>query len=333
MLLGVDVGGTFTDAVLALGDRLVTAKAPTTPQDQSEGVLAAITVALERAGVEAADVASFSHGMTVATNALLEGNGARTALIVTEGFTDIVALGRQNRPELYRLCVARPAPLVPDELRFGAPERMTPEGPLKPLSPDDAGWLASQVREARDEPVEAVAVVLLHSYRHPEHEQLLGEVLAREVPGCPRLALSRGRRDVPRVRTGRDHRGRRGALAVARAVPAAARRALRRGRPPGARDHAVQRRPHRSQRRGEPRRLDGALRSGGRGRRGGSRRAGGRAAQRAVLRHGRHVVRRVRRRRRHGAGAQRRRDRGPSARAADARGPHRRGRRRVDRVA
>ncbi len=187
MLLGVDVGGTFTDAVLALGDRLVTAKAPTTPQDQSEGVLAAVTVALERAGVAASDVESFSHGMTVATNALLEGNGARTALIVTEGFTDIVALGRQNRPELYRLCVARPAPLVPDALRFSAPERMTPDGPLTALSAEDAGSLAGQVREAgadgaEAEPVEAVAVVLLHSYRHPEHEQLLGEVLARELP-------------------------------------------------------------------------------------------------------------------------------------------------------
>ncbi len=181
MLLGVDVGGTFTDAVLALGDRLVTAKAPTTPQDQSEGVLAAITTALERAGVQATDVASFSHGMTVATNALLEGNAARTALIVTEGFTDIVALARQNRPELYRLCVARPAPLVPDELRFGAPERMTPDGPLTPLTEQKAGWLAGQVRAAGD--IEAVAVVLLHAYRHPEHEALLGEAFARELPG------------------------------------------------------------------------------------------------------------------------------------------------------
>jgi N-methylhydantoinase A len=180
MLLGVDVGGTFTDAVLALEDRIVTAKAPSTPHDQSEGVLAAIEAALQRAGCTPSDVRTFSHGMTVATNALLEGNAARTALIATDGFTDIVALGRQNRPELYRLCVARPAPLVPDELRFGAPERMTPDGPLTPLAPEDAAGLASEVRDAGD--VEAVAVVLLHAYRHPEHEQLLGDVLARELP-------------------------------------------------------------------------------------------------------------------------------------------------------
>src|SRR5205823_10468130 len=103
MLLGVDVGGTFTDAVLAFDGRVVTAKAPTTPHDQSEGVMAAIEAALERSGRSAQDIRGFSHGMTVATNALLEGHGARTALIATEGFTDLVALGRQNRAELYRL--------------------------------------------------------------------------------------------------------------------------------------------------------------------------------------------------------------------------------------
>ena len=121
MLLGVDVGGTFTDAVLAGGGRLVTAKAPTTPGDQSAGVLAAVGAALERAGATAGDVASFAHGMTVATNALLEGRGARTVLVATEGFTDVVELGRQARADLYRLCAARPAPLVPPERRVPAP--------------------------------------------------------------------------------------------------------------------------------------------------------------------------------------------------------------------
>src|SRR5436190_2972516 len=174
MLLGVDVGGTFTDAVLALGDRLVTAKAPTTPRDQSEGVMAAVRAALERAGVDAGDVNEFSHGMTVATNALLEGQCARTALIATAGFSDVVALGRQNRAELYRLCAARPAPLVEDELRFGVRERMTPDGPLVELSADEAGGLASQVREAG---IDSVAVVLLHAYRHPEHERAIARAL------------------------------------------------------------------------------------------------------------------------------------------------------------
>src|SRR3954447_18365768 len=138
VLLGVDVGGTFTDAVLATGGRLVTAKAPTTPADQSEGVMAAIGAALARAGAEAAAVETFAHGMTVATNALLEGRGARTVLVATEGFTDVVALGRQARAELYRLCAGRPAPLVPPDRRVPAPERMTPDGPLRELTPGAA---------------------------------------------------------------------------------------------------------------------------------------------------------------------------------------------------
>jgi N-methylhydantoinase A len=179
MLLGVDVGGTFTDAVLALDGRLITAKAPTTPGDQSEGVLAAIETALAKAGAGADAIREFSHGMTVATNALLEGRGARTAFVATEGFTDIIALGRQSRPELYRLCAARPAPLTPPEGRFGAPERMTPDGPLRELAPDDAAELAKAV--AAYEP-EAVAVTLLHAYRHPEHELAIAQALRDQLP-------------------------------------------------------------------------------------------------------------------------------------------------------
>jgi N-methylhydantoinase A len=179
MLLGVDVGGTFTDAVLAVDGRIVTAKSPTTPQDQSEGVMATVSAALEKAGRSPDEVEVFAHGMTVVTNALLEGAGARTALVATEGFTDVVALGRQNRADLYRLCATRPAPLVPDELRFPAPERTGPDGPLKPLSADDAGALARKVAESEPE---AVAVVLLHSYRHPQHERAIGDALAEALP-------------------------------------------------------------------------------------------------------------------------------------------------------
>jgi N-methylhydantoinase A len=177
VLLGVDVGGTFTDAVLATGGRLVTAKSPTTPADQSEGVMAAIAEALERAGASADDVELFAHGMTVATNALLEGRGARTVLVATEGFTDVVELGRQARADLYRLCAARPAPLVAPELRVAAPERMGPAGVLRAL--EDPAALAEQV--AAHEP-EAVAVVLLHAYAHPEHELAIGEALAARLP-------------------------------------------------------------------------------------------------------------------------------------------------------
>src|ERR1700748_2361244 len=158
MLIGVDVGGTFTDAVLALDGRLITAKAPTTPDDQSEGVMAAIEAALEKAGANAGDIDEFSHGMTVATNALLEGRGARTAFVATEGFTDLIALGRQDRPQLYRLGGRRA--VAPGDLRFGVPERMAPDGPLIELTDDAAAEVAARVAEADPE---AVAVTLLHS--------------------------------------------------------------------------------------------------------------------------------------------------------------------------
>src|SRR3954453_15798521 len=136
MLLGVDVGGTFTDAVLAAGGRLYTAKAPTTPDDQSEGVLAAVRSALERAEADSGEVEQFAHGTTVATNALLEGEGARTVLVATAGFEDVVELGRQARADLFRLWVAHPAPLGPAERPVGARERMGPDGPLEPLGED-----------------------------------------------------------------------------------------------------------------------------------------------------------------------------------------------------
>src|SRR4051812_26952961 len=173
MLLGVDVGGTFTDAVLALEDgRLVTAKAPSTPDDQSRGVMDAVRAALERAQREPRDVSAFAHGMTVATNALLEGKGARTALVATEGFTDVVALGRQARADLYRLCAAHPPPLAPPERRIAARERCSPDGVLRPLEGLDE--LVAAVRETG---AEAVAVCLLHAYAHPEHERAIGEAL------------------------------------------------------------------------------------------------------------------------------------------------------------
>jgi N-methylhydantoinase A len=180
MLLGVDVGGTFTDAVLIAADGTVhTAKVPSTPSEQSLAVLEAVRALLARANAQAGEVERFAHGMTVATNALLEGRTARTALVTTAGFTDVIELARQNRPHLYRLCEAPPAPLVPAELRFGAPERVGPEGPLRVLEPAAAGELVAQVARTRPQ---AVAVSLLHSYAYPEHERLLGQLLAEQLP-------------------------------------------------------------------------------------------------------------------------------------------------------
>jgi N-methylhydantoinase A len=187
MLLGVDVGGTFTDAVLVDRGRLVTAKAPTTPDDQSRGVLDAVLAALQLAGRDAAQVEAFSHGMTVATNALLEGVVGRTVFCATEGFTDVVELGRQARPELYRLCVARPAPLTPPERRVPVPERTTPDGVLRALDHDAAAAVADAV--AALEP-ETVAVCLLHAYRHPWHERRLAAALRARLGDHVHVSVS-----------------------------------------------------------------------------------------------------------------------------------------------
>jgi N-methylhydantoinase A len=187
MLLGVDVGGTFTDAVLVGPDSAVhTAKVASTPAEQSLAVLRAVGEVLERAGARAADVRRFAHGMTVTTNALLEGRTARAALIATSGFTDVLELGRQARPHLYRLCESAPTPLVGAELRFAAPERMGPDGPLLALERDAARTLVERL--AHEAP-QAVAISLLHSYAHPEHEQLLGALVTELMPGA-HLSLS-----------------------------------------------------------------------------------------------------------------------------------------------
>ena len=236
MILGVDVGGTFTDAALLAGDRLVTGKSPTTPRDQSEGVMAAVTEALDGAGASASDVERFVHGMTVGTNALLEGRVARTALLATEGFTDLEELGRQARAELYRLCAGHPPPLVPAELRIPVPERTGPDGVLRELDED-------ALRPALDGlDAEAAAVCLLWGFRHPEHERRVAELVEEAVPGHPRLHVTRDRRRVPRVRTLRDHRGRRGPLPAAPRLPGATHLPRTRRRPARAGGDAVERR-------------------------------------------------------------------------------------------
>ena len=177
MILGVDVGGTFTDAALVGGGRLVTAKCPTTPHDQSEGVAAAIEQALERAGIAAGEIERFVHGMTVGTNALLEGRVARTALLATEGFTDIEELGRQARAELYRLCAGHPPPLVPAELRVATPERTGPDGVLRPLD-------EPALRDALEGlEFDAAAVCLLWGFRHSAHELRAAELVGELRPG------------------------------------------------------------------------------------------------------------------------------------------------------
>ncbi|MDP9477726.1 MAG: hydantoinase/oxoprolinase family protein [Actinomycetota bacterium] len=173
--LGVDVGGTFTDLVALSEGGVTTAKVPSTPRDQSVGVMNAVGAS----GVEADALDALAHGMTVATNALLERRGARTALVTTEGFRDVLEIARQNRPSLYDLAQDRPPTLVPRELRFTLKERMGPEGEIEPL--DEAG-LEEVISAIERAEVEAVAVCLLFAFMHPEHERRIGEALREALP-------------------------------------------------------------------------------------------------------------------------------------------------------
>ena len=166
-VLGVDVGGTFTDFVLVEGSRLRVFKAPSTPVDPSEAVLDGIQTLQTPLDAEVV------HGSTVATNALLERKGARTALLMTAGFEDLLEIGRQNRPALYDFLVDRPPSLTPPELRIGVPECVDSRGAsLVAFSPDDAKRLAAAVRDGG---AEAVAVSLLFSFLNPGHEAMLRE--------------------------------------------------------------------------------------------------------------------------------------------------------------
>ena len=177
-IVGVDVGGTFTDVALIARGRLVTAKVPTTVSDHSVGVIDGVRLALAEAGLTAAAVSHFGHGTTVATNAMLERRGARTAFVATRGFADIPALGRQARPHLYRPEVAPPAPL--HEVAAEVDERIGPDGVLRPLQPAS---VAAAGRRLRRERVEAVAICLLHAYVDPVHEREVAAGLRAALPG------------------------------------------------------------------------------------------------------------------------------------------------------
>ncbi len=194
MLLGVDVGGTFTDAVVFDGRELHTAKRPTTPGDEASGVMAAVEAALERAGAEAGEIARFVHGTTVGTNALLTERGARTALIATAGFEDLLEIARQDRPSLHHLCEARPVPLVAPDDRLGAVERTGPEGVVEPLRSGEAERLAAALAELG---AESVAICLLFAHADETHERTIAEAIRSRLPA---IHVSASHEVLPRFR-------------------------------------------------------------------------------------------------------------------------------------
>ena len=195
-IVGVDIGGTFTDLVAYRGNTIVTSKTLTVPADPTEGMATALSLA----DCDLAAIDELIHGSTIAINTVLERKGAKTALITTQGMRDVYAIGRGNRPDAFNLFFHRPQPLVPRALTFELAERMNAAGEiLVPLDPAAVMRLAQQLT-ALD--VEAVAVCFLHSYANPAHEILAGEILRRVLPD---LFVTLEPRNSPRISRIRAH--------------------------------------------------------------------------------------------------------------------------------
>jgi len=181
--IGVDIGGTFTDIVaLDLAGRLSLTKVPSTPKDLLEGIAAAVTRVLSLAGARPAEVERFIHGTTVATNAILEQKGAVTAVLTTEGFEDVLELGRMKRSRMYDLGMDPEVPtfLAPRRRRLGIPERLDARGNV--LVPLDEAAVAQAVETLRAQGVQAVAVCYLFSFVNPAHERRTREIIAALAP-------------------------------------------------------------------------------------------------------------------------------------------------------
>ena len=181
--LAVDIGGTFTDLALEHGGRRSTIKVLTTPATPEQGVMAGVHDILQTSGVSAADIGIVIHGTTLATNAVIERKGARTALLTTQGFRDVIAMGNESRYDQYDLNIVLPEPLVPRHLRLPVPERLDNEGNV--LLPLDTGAVRALVPTLRREGVESIAVGLLHAFVNPTHERRIRDILAEELPDIP----------------------------------------------------------------------------------------------------------------------------------------------------
>ncbi|MBW3097169.1 hydantoinase/oxoprolinase family protein [Pseudohoeflea coraliihabitans] len=178
--IGVDIGGTFTDVALEVADERYTVKKLTTHTAPEEGVLAGLTEVVEAAGIAPSDVGLVIHGTTLATNALIERKGARTALVTTEGFRDVLEIRGEDRYEQYDLTIELPRPLIPRRLRFTVPERMNADGTVfRPLDEAELERVGEALAEAG---AEAVAIGFLHSYRNGVHERRAREVLSYSLP-------------------------------------------------------------------------------------------------------------------------------------------------------
>ena len=179
--LAVDIGGTFTDLVLSLPDRTVSTKLLTTHDAPDDAVIAGTRTILSEAGIDGSALGLVIHGTTLATNALIERKGARTALITTDGFRDSLEIAYEHRFEQYDLYMERPTPLVERDLRLEVPERLAADGSV--LLPLDTNALLALVDVLKTRRIEAVAISFLHSYINPAHEEQARDLLAAALPG------------------------------------------------------------------------------------------------------------------------------------------------------
>ncbi len=178
--LGVDIGGTFTDVALEVGDRRYTAKGLTMTRAPEAGVLAILRAVIAEAAVSPGDVQLIIHGTTLATNALIERKGAKTALLTTEGFRDVIEIRHENRFEQYDVNIDLPPPLVPRRLRLPIRERIDAQGNV--LVPLDDASVNRALDTLAEQNIEAMAVGFLHSFTNPDHERRVGEAIARRFP-------------------------------------------------------------------------------------------------------------------------------------------------------
>src|SRR5436309_5278115 len=192
--MAVDIGGTFTDVVLDRGAERITRKVLTT-QRPEEGVLSGARLVLGDAGLHFSDIDVFVHGTTLATNAIIERRGARTALIATDGFRDTIEIANESRYDQYDLTIEKPQPLVPRSLRFTVPERVDIHGKVR-LALDEAA-VAERVKALKDNSIEAVAICFMHSYVNPAHEQRAAEILQEAMPG---LSITLSSEVCPEIR-------------------------------------------------------------------------------------------------------------------------------------
>ena len=181
--LGVDIGGTFTDVALEADGRRYSAKILTTPEAPERAVLEAIGTVLREAALAPADLSIIIHGTTLATNAIIERKGAKTALLTTEGFRDTIEIRHENRFEQYDVNIDLPPPLVPRRLRFPVRERIDARGRM--LVPLDEAGVCSLAGRLAAAGVQSVAIGFLHSFTNPAHERRAGEILAERLPGVP----------------------------------------------------------------------------------------------------------------------------------------------------